>query len=285
MIPIMSDKWIPLDRRPITVPPTRQQVEVARDLCFQLLDKMFGQFWHCGIMADSYENARADAEKYNNVAVILPFWAMTAADEFKAIQMLNDEANEGVRRWAFFFDRFPGDVQMVGSRTYSNTPLAIVGMVGEFMGRADDARAVLAEMDAKQVPTVEVVATLARLARDIWNAGIGVVGTDFHAAYSHLQARLRVEMAKAADAAQQLALPTPTAVEPVLSYEEQQIIDALRKNGRRMTQLQLLAAAGLGEHGTLKALLSQMRQRRLIDNDRDNWGKGYGLPEWMSTKA
>jgi hypothetical protein len=67
---------------------------------------------------------------------------------------------------------------------------------------------------------------------------------------------------------------------PTLSCEERAIIEALRKAGHRMTQLALLAAAGLKGDGNLKSLLGQMNQRGLIDNSQIMRPKGYGLPEW-----
>jgi hypothetical protein len=275
----MPEGWIPLDRRPITVPPTQQDVEVARDVCFKTLDKMFGMFWHSGIVADAWDTREADPEKRKALVMTLPFWATVTTDEFTEIQKLNDEADERVRRWALFFDRFAADVMNVGRSSYSNAPMGILGMVGEFIGRASEARAALVEIDRKP-PSDEIADGLARIARQIWDAGIAVVGADFHGAYSRIQARLRVETAKAWDAAEKPATAPPVLPEPTLSDEERWIIDALRKAGKRMTQLKLLDAAGLGQHGTTKALLSQMRQRGLIDNNRDDRGNGYGLPEW-----
>jgi hypothetical protein len=249
-----------------------------------MLDKMFGLFWSSGIIADDWDGRGTEPESRKSLVMTIPMWAMVTTDEFTEIEKLNDEADQRVRRWAYFFDRFSSGVLNVGCRSYSNAPMAILGMVGEFIDRASEARAALAEVGQTPPVSDEIAMTLARLTRQVWDAGVGVVGSDFHGAYSRLQAHLRVEIGKAWEACQPPATAPPATAQHLLSYEEEQIIETLRKSGRRMTQSKVLGAAGLGQHGTTKALLSQMRQRGLIDNDRDERGNGYGLPGWKQEK-
>ncbi len=61
---------------------------------------------------------------------------------------------------------------------------------------------------------------------------------------------------------------------------EKDIVEALRKSGRRMTTEPLLNAA-LGDctsHG--KSVLSSLRKQGIIDNRSDVEPRGYGLAEW-----
>jgi hypothetical protein len=104
-----------------------------------------------------------------------------------------------------------------------------------------------------------------------------------------------VQAAKSVDATEQWALETSNAregtgrqgangPEPKWSFAERAILETLRTEGNRMTQEKLLKAAKLRVTGTNKSLLGQMVERAVLDNRRDDRGRGYGLPAWNEQK-
>lgn len=66
---------------------------------------------------------------------------------------------------------------------------------------------------------------------------------------------------------------------PLNDFEED-IVQALSEIGQRMTTEPLLkkAVGNVNSHG--KSVLASLRKRGIVDNNRDEFGIGYGLPEW-----
>ncbi|HLL87992.1 MAG TPA: hypothetical protein VK324_01690, partial [Tepidisphaeraceae bacterium] len=101
-----------------------------------------------------------------------------------------------------------------------------------------------------------------------------VAGTDYAASFGTWINMVRVESAK-------MLGTLPADLTATTSYEERKIIDTLKKAGRRLLQRELIPAGGWNDdNGSIKTILSRMRQAGLIDNKKDSRGKGYGLREW-----
>lgn len=77
-------------------------------------------------------------------------------------------------------------------------------------------------------------------------------------------------------------LPAPSKPSgPPLSSLETAILQALGKQGQRMTGAALLRATGWSEvSGSNRRALASMVTRRLLSHSTDRSAPGYGLPEW-----
>ena len=286
MMGIMPDDQIPPGHPFITSPPNRQQIEGARELCVAMLDKMHALFWKSNDIAFRYEFWHADDEERKKpvhdrermeLLELLPSWATETLQAIAEINGLEKEAEQIVRPWGFFFDRFSGEVLSIGSKSYSNALLAILGVIRDLIHQMDHARDRIEAYNLRLPVCESTAAALAKGARYIWDARISLIGDDFRGGISYLQAHLGNQMAKAAEVVDRDNSEPPQAV---LSEEEATIIKALRDSGRRMKQMELLAAAGLEAHGNYKFLVAQMLRRGLLDHGPGRRGTGFGLPEW-----
>lgn len=65
---------------------------------------------------------------------------------------------------------------------------------------------------------------------------------------------------------------------------EQSIIDAIKVAGRRLTTDEVLKALTVGEiepnPSSVKDKLAVLRRAQILDNEKDNRGKGFGLRSW-----
>jgi hypothetical protein len=269
----MPPKWTPPFRTSIPVPPGTEDIKTARDLCTQMLGKMFHLFRYAGYVAEKFENKTLGAPEAN-----LGLWRSTTETIFREIEHLSEQGDACVLPWVAFWERFSTSELIVGSYSYSSAFLAILGMVKEFIGRTSAARAKASEIDKTTGRKMGAATALAKTARKIWSAGIEVAGEDYLGMRARLEAELRVQAARAAEA-------SGASEASKLSGEEKMIVDALRKKGKRMNQADLLHDAHLTNSGSNRFLLSQMRQRGVIGHERDNWGRGYGLPEWTGQKV
>lgn len=69
---------------------------------------------------------------------------------------------------------------------------------------------------------------------------------------------------------------TPVSLTPA----QQDVINTLQRVGKRMTKQALNNEIG-GSIGTLGQTLAVMVQFHLLNNRKDTYGKGYGLPNWI----
>jgi hypothetical protein len=85
------------------------------------------------------------------------------------------------------------------------------------------------------------------------------------------------------------AHPATLRPPPKLRPQQQELLDVIREAGHRLTTEQVLDALNAKgkrrSEGTTKNILASLVQFGPLTNATDEFGKGYGLPEWSKDKS
>lgn len=287
---IVRHERIPPRSAERAIRPSRADIGIANEICEETLRRLFRIF----------ESARRGAAQYRRDMstvdqIWLRAWTIEILSEHQKLEKLVREAGLRVLPLAKFFDRCAVSTMKLQDRRYSTVFEAIANSAEEFLQRGKVTFTDIAAIRHRIGNEYGVALALKRHAMSLLGEGIAIVG-DLDGAQARLEAELRLQAAKAIEATVQSPSAIPIgakerkqragnqSAEPKLAEEEKMVVDALKKARKRMTQEKLLPAARLKITGSNKSLLANMVQREVLDNRRDELGRGYGLPEWHAKK-